>query len=264
MKQTINILSITMGLLSCYNQPKQPHDKVITDTKAETKKIDISKYHIQQDSILITTETGDTLKYSKDDFTLIVDNFSALFKYSVHDPSFTYFNNNLWKDIIDKNGNHLHLSFGSEVGQDNYFILYAYFLKQKNGVKEFAQQRKTLIKIYSCINALFEQFEYGGTYFAHQTKRISGYAEYSIYILPKSKNDVFKTYEIKKQKELYIKSLRQLIEDENKIDPNALGNEKIERIKEQNKIIDELDKLITDNFYLRRVQEFQYRHYEYY
>ena len=83
-------------------------------------------------------------------------------------------------------------------------------------------------------------------------------------MLPKNNDNISKTYNITKQKELYIKSLRQLIEDENKIDFNTLGQEKIERTKKLNKIVDELDKLITDNFYLRRAQEFQYGHYEYY
>jgi hypothetical protein len=82
--------------------------------------------------------------------------------------------------------------------------------------------------------------------------------------LPKTKEDISKTYDITIQKELYITSLRQLIEDENKIDFNTLGQEKIERTKKLNKIVDELDNLITDNFYLRRAQEFQYGHYEYY
>ena len=58
--------------------------------------------------------------------------------------------------------------------------------------------------------------------------------------------------------------MRQLIEDENEIDFKTLGIDKIKRIQKLNKIVDELDKLITDNFYLRRTQEFQYGHYEYY
>lgn len=83
-------------------------------------------------------------------------------------------------------------------------------------------------------------------------------------MLPKTKDDISKTYDITKQKEFYIKSLRQLIEDESKIDFETLGQEKIARNKNLNAIVDELDKLITDNFYLRRAQEFQYGHYEYY
>lgn len=58
--------------------------------------------------------------------------------------------------------------------------------------------------------------------------------------------------------------MRQLIEDESKIDFNTFGQEKIEQTQKLNKIVDELDKQITNNFYLRRAQEFQYGYYEYY
>ena len=252
MKQTIYILTITIGLLSCNNQPKQVDKTTIANTDTKTTKVDNSKYYTQQDTILIATEIGDTLKYAKADFNNIVDKHTEFFEEYPDNPDQAYFNDN------DKE------EFGSEVGQDNYYALYAYFLKQKNGVKEFAQQRQKLIDIYSNINSLFRHFEYGGTYFGHQSRRILGYAEYSIYLLPKNKDDISKTYDITKQKELYIKSLRQLIDDESKIDFNTLGQEKIERTKKLNKIVDELDKLITDNFYLRRAQEFQYGHYEYY
>jgi len=90
-----------------------------------------------------------------------------------------------------------------------------------------------------------------------------GYAEYSIYLISEIK--IEKTYDITKQKELYIKSLRQLIEDESKIDFETLDKDKkSERKKELNKIVNELDSFITDIFYLRRAQEFQYEYYEYY
>ncbi len=252
MKQTIYILTITIGFLSCNNQQKQVDKRSIVSTDTKTSRVDNSKYYTQQDTILIATEIGENLKYAKPDFNNIVDKHTEFFEEYPDNPDQAYFNAN------DKE------LFGSEVGQDNYYVLYAYFLKQKNGVKEFAQHRQKLIDIYSNINSLFGHFEYGGTYFGHQSRRILGYAEYSIYLFQKTKKDISKTYDITKQKELYIKSLRQLIEDESKIDFNTLGQEKIERTKKLNKIADELDKLITDNFYLRRAQEFQYGRYEYY
>ena len=82
--------------------------------------------------------------------------------------------------------------------------------------------------------------------------------------MPKSKDDFNKSYAITKQKELYIKSLRQLIKDESTIDFITLGKDKEIRNKELNEIVDKLEELITDNFYLRRAQEFQHSHYEYY
>lgn len=248
-KKIIYILTISITFLSCNNKVEGEN---FAEKETQTNKFDNSKYYTHLDTILIVTEVGDTLKYAKTDFNNIVDKHTEFFEEYPKNPDQAYFNDN------DKE------EFGSEVGQDNYYVLYAYFLKQKNGVKEFAQQRQKLIDLYSNINSLFGHFEYGGTYFGHQRSRILGYAEYSIYLLPENNDNISKTYDITKQKELYIKSLRQLIEDENKIDFNTLGQEKVERTKKLNKIVDELDKLITDNFYLRRAQEFQYGHYEYY
>lgn len=252
MKKTIYILAITIGLLSCNNQPKPVDNSSAVSKETNTLNADNSRYYTQQDTILIATETGDTLKYAKDDFNNIVNKHPEFFEEYPYNPDQTYFNDN------DKE------EFASEIGQDNYYVLYAYFLKQKNGIEEFAQQRQKLIAIYININALFGNFEYGGTYFGHQSSRILAYAEYSIYLLPKSKDEIAKTYDITKQKELYIQSLRQLIEDESTIDVEILGQEKIARNNFLHSLVDELDSLITDNFYLRRAQEFHYGHYEYY
>ncbi|RZJ89230.1 MAG: hypothetical protein EOO20_11540 [Chryseobacterium sp.] len=252
MKQTIYILTITIGLLSCNNQPKQVDKTTIANTDIKTSKADNSKFYTQQDTILIATEIGDTLKYAKSDFNKIVDEHPELFQEFPEHPDKLYYR---FVNSVD---------FGSEQGQDVYYALYAHFLKQKNGITKYIQQRKKLIEIYSRINSLFGHLQYGGTYFGHQQMRILGYAEYSIYLFPKEKNELEKTYEITKQKDLYIKSLRQLIEDENKIDFETLGKEKIIRSQKLNAIIDEIEKLVTDNFYLRRTQEFHYSNYEYY
>jgi hypothetical protein len=249
-----------LTILSCTSRQRPEGkipvvDTIITNTK-RAKTVN-SKYYTIQDTIIIATEIGDTLRYSKEEFNQIIDNHPEFF--SVYqqfgypqNPDQAYYCN---QDVEE---------FGSEVGQDTYYELYAYFLKQKNGIQKYAQQRKRLIDIYSNINSLFGYFQYGGTYFGHQSRRILGYTEYSVYLLPKKKEDIEKTYDISKQKDLYIKSLRQLIDDENAIDFNGLGNDKIHRNKDLNKIVDELDRLITENFYLRRAQEFQYEYYEYY
>jgi len=248
----IYILIITIGLLSCNNHQKQLDNSSVNTVDNKISKVDNSKLITHLNTILIATEIGDTLKYTKTEFNKIINTHTEFFEEYPDNPDQTYSKAN------DKE------EFSSEFGQDTYFALYAYFLKQKNGVEKHVHQRQKLINIYSNINSLFKQFENGGTYFEHQKMRILGYAEYSIYLLPKAKKDISKTYGIKKQKANYIKSLQLLIEDKSKIDFKTLGINKIKRIQKLNKIVDELDKLITDNFYLRRTQEFQYEHYEYY
>jgi hypothetical protein len=217
------------------------------------KETNRSKYYTLKDTIEIVTEYGDTIRYSKKEYNQIIDNHPELISDNPENPDKSYYCNSLADE------------FGSEVGQDSYYVLYAYFLKQKNGIETCSQNRNKLIQIYTNINSLFSKIEYGGTYFGHQHSRILGYAEYSVYLSPKTKDDIEKTYDITKQKLLYIKSLRQLIDDESKIDYETLGkSEKVERCKELNKLIDNIDKLITDNFFLRRAEEFHYGHYEYY
>lgn len=242
-------------IISC-NPNHQPDSNTPADDTAARvgpiRKSDVSKYYTTQDSIVIPITYGDTLTYSKEEFNEIADTHPELLDDNPMPPDITYYT------YANKQ------PFGSEAGQDNYYVLYAYFLSQKNGIDTYAPERKRLIEIYSYINSLFSHFQYGGTYFTHQYSRIMGYAEYSVYLLPKAGDYIEKTYDITKQKTLYITSLRQLIEDERKIDNNMTGKEKAERYKELNQIVDQLDHLITGNFYLRRAQEFHYAHYEYY
>lgn len=249
--KTIFILLIFI-LLSCNNNESVKNVQAANNNIVLKHQINNSKHYTEKDTIYINTEIGEKLTFVKEEFNKIIDKHPEFFEKYPSNPDQLYFNDNDREE------------FGSEVGQDTYYALYAYFLKQRNGIDKYAKQRKKLIRLYSNINSLFGQIEYGGTYFGHQAMRILGYAEYSIYLLPKEKNDIQKTYNITEQKKLYIKSLRQLIEDESKINFNTFGKEKEERNINLNRIVNEIDMLITDIFYLRRAQEFQYGHYEYY
>lgn len=138
-------------------------------------------------------------------------------------------------------------------------MVYTYFLKSKNGVEKYDSERQKMISIYKKINSLNSNINYGGTYYGHQYKRILGYAEFSIYDLINNKID--KSYEINKQGDLFIQSLNQYITDEVTMDGSLSKNEKKDRINELTSITDDLSKLITNSFYLRKAQEFQYRYY---
>lgn len=233
-KRLIHIIIIFAGFVSSCSLGNKSRDR--------------SEYHTAQDSVFIATYFEDTLKYSKDEFNMIVDNNPIFFDEYTQDPDITY---------------HCYagdMQFLSEAGQDIYYVFYAYFLQQRNGIDEYAQRRKTLIDIFSNINLLFSSLNHGGTYFGHQSYRILGYVEYSIYLL---KEDIYyEIYDITKQKAFYIESLRQLIVDKIEADDYSFSEEvKEERIENFNEYVDELDKLITDIFYLRQAQEFHYRHY---
>ncbi|WP_462252533.1 hypothetical protein [Ferruginibacter sp.] len=237
--------------------------KKLRDTKIELPqtKVARAKYHTDKDTVYIYTQSKDTLKYSKEEFNDIVDNFPELTTLHTKYPD-TAYNSKIWVDFIDSSGEKNHLTFGSETGQDEYYILYAYFLNQKNGIAKYSIRRKKLLEIYTTLNSLFGALNYGGTYFGHQYSRIEGYAEFSIYWFRHYEDYFDRPYDITKQKEFYIAGLRQLITNEVKIDNYVNSeNEKEERRKDLFKLVDNLNKEITDNFYLRMAQSFQSDHY---
>jgi hypothetical protein len=149
--------------------------------------------------------------------------------------------------------------FGSEAGQDSYYIIYAYFLRQRQTDKVSNIRRSTLIKIYRRINGIFEGLAQGGTYFGHQRNRILGDVEYSIC---QGKDNYYynKTYPIGKQKILYINGLKQQIIDELNTG-EFLEKEKPKLKEELFEIVKELDNLIIDFFYLESARTFQYSNY---
>jgi hypothetical protein len=247
MKKTLNLLILAIGLFSCQNQPKEVEETSVDHT--ETTELDNSQYHTQEDTLYIVTEINDTWKYSKEEFNSIVDRHPEFFMEYPRHPDQVY----SWSNKDD--------AFTSQFGIDDYYVLYAYFLKQRNGEQEYVQQRQQLIDIFMLINSLFASINYGGSYFGHQIPRILAYAEYSVYQLKQSGNNLYQMYNIKKQKDLYIQSLRQIIADEIKIDERSIPYHKLRRSEEFNGIVDELDKLLTDRFYLRQAQEFHYQHY---
>ena len=156
-------------------------------------------YYTTQDTIVITAKIENiSLKFSKEEFNDIINNQPELYDDWIANPDETYL-------LREYKG------FGGEAGQDTYYILYAYFLKQKNG-SEYSVMRENLINLYSNINSIFQKIQYGGTYFGHQYIRILGYAEYAIYQY--TYVDELKPYDIGKQKDLYVQSLRQLVQDE--------------------------------------------------
>ena len=225
-------------------------------------KIDKSKYYTNKPIIKITTLNHDTLTFTKSEFNQIIDSLPCLYQDYILDPDINYYNRTNSKTFLNKEGDP-YMSFTSEAGQDDYYILYAYFLKQKTGEQKYVSRRAKLTNIYNTINSIFFRLNDGGTYYGHQYRRISGYVEYSIYWYSKREDFFTKSYNIKAQKQLYLNSIRQLIKDELPINGGYEWGHtyRIQKEKELNELVDTLDKLIDDLFYLKRAQAFQYSNY---
>ena len=100
----------------------------------------------------------------------------------------------------------------------------------------------------------------GGTYYGHQYTRILGYAEWSIYVYKENGNYI-KSYDITKQKGLYIRSLKQYLDDEVNNDPELSPDEKTKKLKDLLGRVNVIGQSITTHFYLVMAQEFQYSNY---
>ncbi|MGV3459537.1 MAG: hypothetical protein ACO1N9_03680 [Flavobacterium sp.] len=150
--------------------------------------------------------------------------------------------------------------FTGEVGEDSFYVLYGHFLQEKNGTERFKSERENILNLFRCINEINRQLQYGGTFFGHQEFRIYGHAEYALYEYADN-GWLVKKYSIDKQKKLFLDSIRQRILDEEEHDFETLGKAKIVRRKELFQLVDKMDKLITNFFYLKAAQEFQYSNY---
>lgn len=218
----------------------------------------------QTKGVIVYVEDGDTLSYSNDELSVIEQLFPVFNETIARQPSEAYYFSGIWKEYLSPKGDTLKMSFGSEAGQDQFYLLYAYYLKKKNGINKYETERKTLNELYHTINGIYEGLDYGGTYYGHQYKRIAAFVEYSVYLYRINPDYYNKKYDFSKQKDLYLKQIRQYIDDEesqnvyNKIKDKNYFERKL-AFNEKMKM---LDSLITSYFYLNQVHSFEITNYK--
>lgn len=253
-------LSFVMG---CQKTKKEPvKAKVKISEKKDTTCLPhlYDDLKLEKEKVLIYVEEGtDSVLISRNKLNKIEKLFPVFKTDFPSNPEESYAGTS-WQYYINEKGEKEDITFGSEAGEDSFCLIYTYYLKQKNGEKEFKTERETLIKLYRAINGLYGELNYGGTYFGHQHKRLNASVEYSIYQLKLRKEYYEKKYNFKKQKDLYIKALIQYVADEESQDPynqddardgKGEGSKRGKRLQEK---IDILEKLITNYFYLNQVQ----------
>jgi len=192
---------------------------------------------------------------SKNELNKIEALFPALTDKSVPSPLAAYTVSYSPKKYINQDGVVKQLDFKEPLGQDEFYLLYAYYLKQKNGDSKYKVQRDKLVDLYNAINEIYVSWSQSLLYYDHQGFRIYACAEYSIFLLDQYKEDFDSDF--KKQKNLYIKSLRQYSQDQFK--GSAIYDE--EKINEN---INILEKLITNYYYLEQVRTFEMEYYRSY
>src|SRR4051812_38354594 len=125
--KNISFLLLLGFLLSC-NHPDKPQNKPTTPVKSKPNVTSVA----DKDSVVIDTIDGKKIKYAKDYLqkTLI---YYPEFKDSVPSPpDIAYATRGTFGKPYQKDDEN-YISFGSEVGRDAYYTLYAYYLKMKDG-----------------------------------------------------------------------------------------------------------------------------------
>ncbi len=194
--------------------------------------------------------------YSKSDLANILEFYPELNQESYDSPDISWNNRGLCGDSTDH-------WFSGEAGQDQYYVLYGYYHRQRNGEQNLQNERKKITILYQKINEIFGKLSHGGTGFGHLYQRIEGYVEHDLDLLIyERKSSREKKYDITKQKKIFIQSLRQIVADETHSDIDITDDlEKTSQINELNKVIDKIDEEITEYFYLKKTQLFCYEHY---
>jgi hypothetical protein len=263
MKNLFLLIILIVTFFSCRQSVKNKLDKKAVDSIIEPIDEGVINNGVTSpnDSMFIIPEARDTLFYDKEDFAALKKSILG-FNGFVVSPDILFSKEEVFK-YTDNTGKLKTISFSCEVCQDDFFATYAYVLRSKNGIIKYKNERNKLIEMFRLINEIYDNLTGGGTYYGHQYRRILGYAEYSLYKYANYNDYYGKKYDITEQKKLYRNLLKQIITDEiNNNNNNGLTEDDKSRLK--NDLFtkgDNLNKLITDYFSLKSLQEFQYSNY---
>jgi hypothetical protein len=235
-----------------------------TDQPAQTDNAVQKHKHLlyaKQDTVTIIAESGyDTIQFSKKDFNLVVDNFPELYEDIPSHPDIVYAKSSASRSISDNNGDNKYITFGSELGQDYFFMLYAYFYPPKNNDAEAL--RKKLIEGYTIINSIFNSLHGFGTFFVHQYRRIPAYAAYWTHNYTEENNRYF-LQDFREEKNHFLEMLKLEITNNIKNNNDILGASlKKQKTGELFTQAARLDSLITSQYILHRICEFRYSYYQ--
>jgi hypothetical protein len=258
MKRIVTII-LSLAIISCKQKVNNNsnviiplYDTVSISTKTVEQKHDsIYNQFFEQDSTKIPLDDGDTMKITKRGLLLLEKQYPDFFSGYLMDPDASY----AAKKIID-NPDSTFSNFDGLSGMDDYFEMYCFFLSIRNGEMKYVKERKSLIDIYLSINYLHEELWGGGSYYRHMYKRVGAYAEYDIRLLEDDSDRYKKNYDFRKQKELFIQSIKQYVLDEAR-QPNGYSLNP----KSLFEIIKDLNTNINSYFLLSKARQFEYTNY---
>lgn len=209
--------------------------------------------HIKADTInLPIDKKGNYHTYEGKMLNTIIDYFPTIYQFPPLSPDSSYKASGIWKDYKDSSGETQNISFGSEVGQDDYYVIYGWFLSKKMSIQALSRAEKLAI-IYRKINSISNRLERGGTHFGHMYRRIAGISAYDGYMYAHRKLPASTHFGA--DKKAFISTLKRYIRQ--RTDADIRIREADEQVKTQIlALATELSNLLTDSYYLKMAKEF--------
>lgn len=232
------ILIFVIFLLACSSPT---NEKTVEHSSSDATEIIIT--HI---------DNGDTISFSKEEINRFNDYFNMANKEIKHPDELI--------ELVD-NDTQMSLHYSSEVGIDNFYLLYSYSLRSNKELENYDLIKSRLVKIYRTVNSIHGALQHGGTYFGHQYWRAHGVAEYRMYQKKESKIPTFDFF-LSEHKKPFIDSVRQHTNQKINSDGDLYSEElKVIRKQEIKPVIDRLDSLIDSYFYLNQARQYQMQYY---
>lgn len=217
---------------------------ILTDTFAQNTN---QLFYTAKDSVLINKDLN--IYVSKQEYNEIIDKCPEFFEDHFSSPDQMY------------DSKPSSLEFGSEVGQDSYYLFYAHFLQKKYREEDYSELRENLSSIYSDLNYIFKELNQGGTFYGHMGARIPAYVEYSVYLYHLTNKDFIVNYDINTQKKIFTNLLKQIIFDRLNHGENIHANSKKYLQKKLIDQVDRIEKRIVNSFYLAQTHMFYVENY---
>jgi len=253
MQKLIFLLILIIGLSCQERVVKNKASERTLKNLSENESISKNDTTNLDDTTLIFNDV-DTIWISKTDLHLIESEFPEITsQFQILHPDIAYLKS--IKDIdSNQKGNFFNENFSSLAGQDYYYAIYTYFLKNENRFIKYQNERNTLKNLFLLLNDFMSIKAGGGSYYAHRSARIQAYVEFEVLKLY-STSHFLNQLDLKKKKD-FIQMLKIKEKDDEGIDYVFVGLTKQEIQEELEKIISNIDKLITNDFYLNKCLDF--------
>ncbi|MDP3313718.1 hypothetical protein [Lutibacter sp.] len=253
MQKLIYLLVLIVGL-SCQDRTVKDKDSEIILKNLSEKESFSKNDSIDSDDIILVINNLDTVWFYRTDLHFIEKEFPEITsQFQILHPDIAYSKSRNDNGSSQKN-EYFKENFSSLAGQDYYYRLYAYYLKNRNKSSVYQNESNTLNNLLILLNDFMSIKAGGGSYYAHRYARIPAYVEFEVYKL-NSTSHFLTQLNMKKKKE-FIKMLKIKEKINEEIAFELVGLTRQEIRDELANIILTIDKLIINDFYLNRCLNF--------